>query len=252
MNCLNGARWLREAIESVQAQTMEDWELIFWDDKSTDESWWIARQMANSDPRIHCFRGPGGQTLGMSRTLATSKARGEYLAILDCDDLWKPQKLALQVETMHNHAFAFCFSHCDIIDQDGQVTGYAFTRTPPPSNGATLYRALLTRPNFMLCPTILFRTEAVRQEGGFRTTFGSAETYDLCVKLSQDHHAVFSMLRLAQHRRHPGQFNGTGKAAIYKEVLQVMKEHRSWRHPAQLRRELGLWGKLAVKTLAHS
>ena len=252
MNCLNGERWLREAIESVQAQTFQDWELIFWDDKSTDSSWWTARQMANADPRLKCFRGPGGQTLGMSRTLAAQRAQGDYVAILDCDDLWKPQKLALQLEMMTNPALAFCFSDCDIIDEDGQVTGSAFARTPPPSNGTTLYRALLTRPNFMLCPTIMFRFDRLCAMSGFRPSFGSAETYDLCVRLAQHDPAAWTPLRLAQHRRHPGQFNGTGKAAIYKEVLQVMKEHRSWRHPAQIRREIGLWGKLAVKTIAHS
>ena len=252
MNCLNGERWLREAIESVQAQTYENWELIFWDDQSADASWWTARQMANSDPRIKCFRGPGGQTLGMSRTLATSKARGAYLSILDCDDLWDPYKMAFQMEMMQNPALAFCFSDCEIIDEEGQLTGFAFARTPPPADGQTLYRALLTRPNFMLCPTICFRTEAVRKAGSFRLTFGSAETYDLCVRLSQDQQAAWTPMRLAQHRRHPGQFNGTGKAAIYHEVLQVMQEHRSWRHPAQIRREIGLWGKLAVKTLAHT
>ena len=104
----------------------------------------------------------------------------------------------------------------------------------------------------MLCPTLFFRAEAIRKAGGLRLTFGSAELYDLCVRLSKDQLVDWNSFRLAQHRRHPGQFNGTGKAAIYHEVLQVMQEHRSWRHPAQLRRELGLWGKLAVKTLAHS
>ena len=249
MNCLNGARWLREALDSVVAQIFTDWEVIFWDECSNDQSAEIATSYRN---RLRYFLGSGGQPLGASRNLALAKARGRYLAMLDCDDLWYPSKLARQVAVMDAApALAFTFSDCDFIDAAGMTIGTAFARTPPPPDG-WMYRGLLTSPNYMLCPTLLFRTAAVQAVGGFNPTLAMAETYDLCVRISQYLPVAWSRRRLAAHRRHPGQANGAGKAQTYREVLQVMKEHRKGASWPQIKREALLWGKYLVKTIAHS
>ena len=73
MNCLNGARYLQEALQSVLAQTYQDWELIFWDDRSTDASAEILLAVMGADRRVRYFSGPGGQPLGTSRNLALEK-----------------------------------------------------------------------------------------------------------------------------------------------------------------------------------
>jgi glycosyltransferase involved in cell wall biosynthesis len=96
-------RFLAEAIESVRAQTFTDWELILVDDGSRDRSATIAQSCADRDPaRIRCIRHPGCENHGMSasRNLGLEAARGELIAFLDGDDVWLPQKLAEQVETL--------------------------------------------------------------------------------------------------------------------------------------------------------
>jgi len=95
MNCYNGAKYLRAAIESVLTQSYADWELVFWDNQSTDESADIVRSY--TDPRIKYFYAPVHTFLYEARNCAAQKSTGELLAFLDVDDAWVPAKLELQV-----------------------------------------------------------------------------------------------------------------------------------------------------------
>src|SRR5271169_200915 len=95
MNIHNGAAFLREALDSVMAQTFTDWELIVWDDCSTDDSAQIVA--GYKDPRVRYFLSPEETPLGKARDGAIRQARGEWLAFLDQDDLWTPTKLEKQM-----------------------------------------------------------------------------------------------------------------------------------------------------------
>ena len=95
MNVRNGASYLREALDSVLAQTFTDWELIVWDDCSTDNSAQIISEYR--DPRIRYFLSPEDTPLGKARDSAIRQASGEWLAFLDQDDIWLPRKLEMQM-----------------------------------------------------------------------------------------------------------------------------------------------------------
>ena len=99
----NGAAFLAEAVESVLAQTLGDWELLIADDGSSDASLDIAAAYAARHPdRIRCLRHPDKGNHGMSatRNLGIAGARGRYIAFLDCDDVWLPAKLEEQLAVM--------------------------------------------------------------------------------------------------------------------------------------------------------
>ncbi len=98
MNCYNSSVKLEEALRSLAAQTFTDFEVIFWDNCSTDESPLIAQAFAPLRGRLRYFRGEVNVPLGAARNLALREAKGRYLAFLDCDDLWRPEKLAEQVD----------------------------------------------------------------------------------------------------------------------------------------------------------
>ena len=100
MNCLNGKRYLRKAIDSVFAQTFDDWEIIFWDNASTDESGEIAKSYRG---RLRYFRSERTYSLGKARNLAFAQARGDLIAILDVDDVWLPNKLEKQVDLFNRN-----------------------------------------------------------------------------------------------------------------------------------------------------
>jgi glycosyltransferase involved in cell wall biosynthesis len=96
---LNEERYLEEAVQSVLEQQLTDWELILVDDGSTDRSTLMARDLAAKDKRIRYIDHPGHQNLGMSasRNLGVSHVTAPYIAFLDADDAWPPDKLAEQV-----------------------------------------------------------------------------------------------------------------------------------------------------------
>lgn len=95
MNCLNAEKYLEAALSSVCAQTFQDYEIVFWDNGSTDNSAELAKAFGE---KLRYFRGGETVSLGAARNLAIAQAKGEYLAFLDCDDVWRPTKLEKQLE----------------------------------------------------------------------------------------------------------------------------------------------------------
>jgi glycosyltransferase involved in cell wall biosynthesis len=102
----NPGSFLREAIESVLVQTFTGWELLLVDDGSTDESDRVVAEFAALDPvRVRTFAHPDGKNHGLppTRNLGLRHCRGEFVALLDADDVWLPQKLSQQLEPMQAH-----------------------------------------------------------------------------------------------------------------------------------------------------
>ena len=95
MNCYNGEQYLPQALNSVVDQTYGNWELIFWDNQSTDKSAEIFKKY--NDIRFKYFYAPSHTNLYKARNEAVKKTRGEFIAILDVDDWWIPEKLDLQL-----------------------------------------------------------------------------------------------------------------------------------------------------------
>lgn len=87
INCYNGEKYLREAIDSVIAQTYENWELVFWDNQSTDSTREIVESYKN--PKIRYFYAPEHTPLGEARNLAIERTTGAYISFLDSDDIWE-------------------------------------------------------------------------------------------------------------------------------------------------------------------
>ena len=100
MNCYNGEKFLREAINSIYDQTYQNWEIIFWDNASTDSSAEIA---LTYNDKLKYNISKSNTSLGRARALAVGEASGEYLAFLDCDDLWHGKKLERQIDKIINN-----------------------------------------------------------------------------------------------------------------------------------------------------
>ncbi|HEY7913074.1 MAG TPA: glycosyltransferase family A protein, partial [Blastocatellia bacterium] len=103
---LNAERFIDEAIESVFAQVYDNWELLLVDDGSTDDSSGRARKVAQGFPeKVRYFEHEGHQNRGLpaSRNLGLKHAKGKYVALLDSDDVWLPQKLEQQVRILESY-----------------------------------------------------------------------------------------------------------------------------------------------------
>lgn len=98
--CYNAGPLLLRALASVRAQTLTDWEAIIIDDASTDDSLTLLAPVLRADPRLHLLRQPKNSGAGPARNAGIAKARGRFVAFLDADDQWHPEKLARQTGWM--------------------------------------------------------------------------------------------------------------------------------------------------------
>ncbi|TWO30524.1 glycosyltransferase family 2 protein [Campylobacter hyointestinalis] len=132
MNCFNSDKYLKEAIDSVLAQTYQNWELIFWDNQSTDNSANIVKSY--KDDRIKYFYAHSFEPLYEARNLALQQAKGDYIAFLDCDDKWYYKKLDKQIDLLINSRYSFCYTNYYLIYNNSlkkaltkkQPSGYIF------------------------------------------------------------------------------------------------------------------------------
>lgn len=118
--CYNSGRFLRGTLAAVQAQTFTDWECIVIDDASSDESADIVAAMASEDPRIVLVRLEKNLGAAGARNAGLGRVRGSYLAFLDSDDYWKPEKLALQLEFAQATQAAMVHSSYRFVDEAGE------------------------------------------------------------------------------------------------------------------------------------
>jgi teichuronic acid biosynthesis glycosyltransferase TuaG len=120
--CYNSARYIGQTIESVLAQTYQNWEMIIVDDCSTDNSFQLAREYAEKDKRIRVYRQEQNSGAALARNKAIMESHGKYVAFLDSDDLWLPEKLEKQLRFMRENGSDFSFTEYEhIIDNGGEA-----------------------------------------------------------------------------------------------------------------------------------
>lgn len=115
----NAEKFIGETLKSVQNQTYQNWEMILVDDASKDETVKIISDFAEEDSRIKLFKLEKNSGNGFARNIALEKAVGKYIAYLDADDLWFPNKLEKQIEFLKENNLHFTFSFYDCIDEEG-------------------------------------------------------------------------------------------------------------------------------------
>ena len=116
----NSEKFLGETIQSIQKQTYAHWELFLVDDGSTDRSMEIAESFAKKDSRISIIQLQTNQGAAGARNEGINCANGKYVAFLDSDDLWMPEKLELQVHFMEANQYVFSFTSYRIIRENGE------------------------------------------------------------------------------------------------------------------------------------
>lgn len=126
----NAADYILQTIESVRSQSYKNWQLLLIDDCSTDESERICREMLKMDPRIHYERLSVNKGAAFCRNRATDLANGEYIAFLDSDDLWAPEKLEVQLNFMQNEFCSVSFTSYLQIDELGNPLGKRIIAIP--------------------------------------------------------------------------------------------------------------------------
>jgi teichuronic acid biosynthesis glycosyltransferase TuaG len=116
----NAEQYIAYTIASVQEQSYPNWEMIIVDDASSDGSLHIARSLSEADSRIKVFSLDQNKGAAYCRNYATNEAKGAYIAFLDADDLWHPQKLIKQLQFMEQHDAGVSFTSYLHMDENGK------------------------------------------------------------------------------------------------------------------------------------
>ncbi|QHE63334.1 glycosyltransferase [Rossellomorea vietnamensis] len=119
----NAEAFILDTVKSVQAQTFNNWEMIIVDDCSKDNTVDIIKDLLKSDSRIKLIELKVNSGAAVARNTALLKARGRYVAFLDSDDKWFPEKLEKQINFMKHRNIAFSFTSYEFMDQYGNNTG---------------------------------------------------------------------------------------------------------------------------------
>jgi glycosyltransferase involved in cell wall biosynthesis len=175
------SRRIIPTIESVLAQTFRDWEMVVVDDGSPDDTGEVVQELARSEPRIRYHRQPNGGGAA-ARATGMALARGEYVAFLDHDDRWTPDKLALQVEHLDRHPEdGMVYGRVDFIDEDGNPKGTLKVRY----RSGSIRNELVVSQNLLGTYTNpMIRANLLRESGGPDPSVGMSDDWDLFIRLA--------------------------------------------------------------------
>ena len=125
MPSYNTAEYIKESILSVLNQTYTNWELIIVDDCSTDNTDDVVAEF--SDERICCLKNEKNSGAAISRNRALREAKGKWIAFLDSDDVWHPEKLERQIRFMEENGYSFSYTNYSEIDEQSRPLGRTVT-----------------------------------------------------------------------------------------------------------------------------
>lgn len=149
----NSEKYVEETINSVLSQTYQNWELLFVDDCSTDKSLELVR--AFNDERIKIFQNETNSGAAASRNYALREAKGKWIAFLDSDDLWLPEKLSKQIEFMAENNYHFTYTPYTHIDEASNSMNVEVV-SPKKINKRKMFRY-----NYIGCLTVIYNREHV-------------------------------------------------------------------------------------------
>ena len=226
MNCFNGEEYLQEAIDSVISQTYENWELIFWDNQSTDKSAEIF--LKNKDQRLHYYYSPSHTILGAARSAAIKKVKGDWIAIIDTDDVWRSDKLTKQIGAVMNagsiqNSIGLVYSRVMGIDKNSIITKEVchkdYLGMPMPAG--RILHDLLFKGNFIMSPSILINTKFFSSVGGFPEDYLNAPDYYISCAISSKANVICVDEFLTQYRIHDNNLTIKQKVISYEEQIKI-------------------------------
>lgn len=179
INCYNGEKYLNEAIDSVFDQTYTNWEIIFWDNCSTDKSAEIAKSYGE---KVKYHFSPTNTSLGEARNKAIEVSSGEYITFIDCDDIWSnAKKLELQVDLLEKHPeFVLCFGNMYEITENGEFFRDVLTNT----KSGYCFSYLLKQFDISIITTMLRKKTLLDSGLSFDSNIKASEEYCLFMQLA--------------------------------------------------------------------
>ena len=219
----NAEAYVREAVESILAQSFTDFELIAVDDGSTDGGGAVLRELAARDTRIVLVERPNdGLVSALNEGIA--RARAEFIARMDADDVAMPERFALQHARMiQEPELAVLGSFIRVMDGGGNIIRLGEYPLTPKAAARHVERGCPVAH-----PAVMMRRDAVLKAGGYRKAFRHAEDYDLWLRMSGSGHAMANLpWPLLNYREHGANVSAVHWEAQHRSTVLARLAHRA-------------------------
>lgn len=221
MNIWNGGPFLREAIDSVLAQTHRDWELIAWDDCSTDNSAEIVKSYA--DPRIRYIKAEKQIPLGHARDMALKEVRGEWIAFLDQDDIWTADKLEKQLALgMSSPDVALVYGRSVSFFPSGDTKDFDHRHEFEVLPEGNILERLFIDASFIAMSSAMFRRSALEEIGEIPPNIHMSPDYHMYLGVMQRYKARAVQDVICYYRVHSSNMTPKTFKAIHNECLWLI------------------------------
>lgn len=216
----NAERYIKEAIESALSQTYKDIEIIVINDGSTDRTGDIAFQCFQHESQRVLIVHQKNKGASAARNTGIKYAKGEYIAFLDADDVWLPNKLQKQIALLENDkdlalVYSNCYRNTDtLFDIAKPHRGFAFSE--------------LILDNFIPTSSVVVRKSILDKVGVFNESFLISQDFDLWLRIAHAHKIDFVDLPLVKYEMDS---DGLSKKRIpvLKEVIKIVAKNRAYK-----------------------
>lgn len=226
----NHADVIKETIESVLAQSYTNFQFIIVDDGSTDGSLDIINQF--DDNRIEVYPQKKNMQICTVTNIGLKKMKGTYLARIDSDDIWEPEKLEKQIRFLKEHSeYEICFSLVDIIDEEGNEIDNSPIKKMYEKNYTTQEQWLeqfFFKGNCVALPSVIMTKRVVDEIGNFNICYMQAHDFDYWIRVAKRYPMYVMQEALIKVRRYNGEKNNSNLSEInttrfYNEYLDIKK-----------------------------
>ena len=219
INCHNGEKYLHTAIKSVISQTYTNWEIVFWDNKSTDRSASIIKNF--KDKRIKYFYAKKFTNLHKARNYAIKKSKGTFISFLDADDYWADNKLSLQIKKFKDKNVNLVYGNYWMFNENYIFKKKIYFNFTLPS-GYILNELL--KKYIISLPTIIIRKSTLKNlKYIFDSSFKIIGDFDLCIRLSEKNKFECVQEPIAYNRIHDDSLSIKNRSVLTKELSNWIK-----------------------------
>lgn len=209
---------LKEAVDSALAQTFQDFEIVIVLNGASAESVEMGRRLA-ANPKVRAVE-MADSTLAASRNFGLGVAKGEWIAFLDDDDIWLPNKLELQLDAAKRTGADLVCCKYGFFNQDGDIANVALPAMPP---GLTFAEALMVGNYVSGGSGVIVKAARLRELGGFDVSLRGCEDWDMWRRLAWDSEFCYVDRDLVKYRRHGANMTGNLPLALQAETQHFAK-----------------------------
>ena len=213
LNCFNGSEYLKEALISIQNQTYKNWELIFWDNRSKDNSKEILKSFKNK--KFKYFLSKKHTSLYAARNLAISKAKGKFIGFIDSDDTWESDKLKKQIQLFKEKNVAVVYGNSWIRREE---TNKKKIFIKEKIKDGYIHDNLITSYNVGILTAIIKKRSLSSKKKIFDDKYNIIGDFDLFIKLSKKYKFRAIQSPVATYRIHGKNLSILKKNLEIKEI----------------------------------